>query len=42
MKGSRNSVRMTSHNRMIVCGLVVVLILVGLYFSPQTQLTRCH
>ena len=34
MKGSRNSVRM-SNNRMVVCGLVVVLILVGLYFLAQ-------
>jgi thiol-disulfide isomerase/thioredoxin len=34
MKGSRNSVRMTN-NRMVVCGLVVVLILVGLYFLAQ-------
>ena len=34
MKGSRNSVRM-SNNRMVVCGLVVVLILVGLCFLAQ-------
>ena len=34
MKGSRNSVRMTN-NRMVVCGLVIVLILVGLYFLAQ-------
>lgn len=34
MKGGRNSVRM-SNNRMVVCGLVVVLILVGLYFLAQ-------
>ena len=34
MKGSRNSVKMTN-NRMVVCGLVVVLILVGLYFLAQ-------
>ena len=31
MKGSRNSVKM-SNDKMMVCGVVVVLILVGLYF----------
>ena len=31
MKGSRNSVKM-SNDKMMICGVVVVLILVGLYF----------
>ena len=31
MKGSRNSIKM-SNDKMMVCGVVVVLILVGLYF----------
>ena len=31
MKGSRNSLKM-SNDKMMVCGVVVVLILVGLYF----------
>lgn len=34
MKGSKNNVKM-SNNQMVVCGLVVVLILVGLYFLLQ-------
>ena len=31
MKGSRNSVKM-SNDKMMICGVVVVLILTGLYF----------